>query len=176
MSTGVDGWCGWRQLIQCIWGGGGLAEYKHTDDGSCKKCRGGYLSDCRPYTYTYPRGTAITCNQSNSLPSCQLVLFLNLKPLLRSEWTWKTLFVDAEPRALCRHASPPFSQCPVSSLVAYLDNASAVKKVQIHFLSSTPAHIHANWWRKTFTSLKFSSLSMRVLCSTGLEPHPGNDI
>lgn len=65
------GWlCGWRQLIQCIWGDGSRAEYKHTVMGALGNAEGGYLSDCSLYTYTYPRALpSHVINQTICLPS-----------------------------------------------------------------------------------------------------------
>lgn len=94
MSMGVDDWCGWRQLIQCIWGDGSRAEYKHTR-GAARNAEGATWLTVAS-TYTYPLGTAITCDKSNYLPSLRLVPFLNLKSLMR-KWTWKIVFVNSEP-------------------------------------------------------------------------------
>lgn len=116
MSTWVEAWSGWRQLIQCIWGNASCEEYKNTVMWGSGIALGGRATWVTGAMYI-PPSASVTCNESNPLPSRQPALFLNLKQLMRKE-TWKNLwfvFIDTEPQA---HAVPSplfFSPTPLSA-------------------------------------------------------------
>lgn len=167
MSTGVDGWCGWRQLIQCIWGDASRAEYKQAAMPAVRNAEGPTWATVASAHIHNPRAAA-------SHVINQAICFPPAGPAFESKAAYERGGMENCIRRYWATASLrcrlPFSllhsHCPVSSLVAHLCDAIRCR-FQISLLCHlihTHTHIcirlQIRWvklshnWRQTHTQTR----------------------